>query len=46
MLVRAIMNDKQAARSSSHQGMQLRDRAARHRPLPRQRFVQQGCVGW
>ena len=37
-LARSIMNDKQAAEFEAHQGVQLRDRAAGHRPLPRQRL--------
>ena len=37
MLVRAIMNDRQTREFDATQGVQLRDRAARHRPLPRQR---------
>ena len=36
-LVRSVMNDKQAARVRVDEGMQLRDRAAGRRPLPRQR---------
>ena len=37
VLVRSIMNDKQTQGVRLDQGMQLRDRAGRHRPLPRQR---------
>ena len=35
-LVRSVMNDKQAAEFEVDEGVQLRDRPARHRPLPRQ----------
>ena len=37
-LTRSIMNDKQAAEFERTQGVQLRGRAAGHRPLPRQRL--------
>ena len=37
-LTRSIMNDKQAAEFERTKGVQLRGRAARHRPLSRQRL--------
>ena len=42
-LARAIMNDKQAAEFEATKECNFAISARRHRPLPRQRFVQQGA---
>ena len=43
-LARSIMNDKQAAEFEATQGVQLRHRPGRHRPLSRERVCAAGAV--